>query len=201
MARSNMSVISLTTLFCGFGLVVKATESERVAIDLVRNDVVAVANNIPQRRAGTDRYMREFGFQHWRTPEHANLATVVSNNYDVVISNFCACATNDLERMVLMSAGWAYDDDYYLRWYSDIIDLAVVGVLSRDEVRWYNEGSGNEMRMNLLALRYDFPGISNVVLKLQGLSGNTNYGQKILNGEAKRLYLEYKAEIEYNRAK
>ena len=194
--KTIRGIICLIAILCILIRVVEATDAESSAIAIVRAALTTVVDSLPPRRSGASDYMREFGFRNRGTSAYRNLAEVASNNYEIVISNIHQCATNDLERMVLMSAGWGYDDDYFLRWYSDLVDLAMAGVVSQDEVRWYSEGSGNEWRMNLLAIRYDAPGVSNLVLKLQGLSGRTNYYQKVLNGESKRSYLQYKAEVE-----
>lgn len=173
---------------------VGSSASESIA--QVRQALVAVVNGLPDRRCGRLDYLKEFGFRKRNTDEYATLARAVSNEYDVVFANFNACATNELQRLVLMSAGWAYDDDYYLRCYSNVLDLAENGLVAVSELRWYNEGSGNERRMNLLSLCYDAPGVSNLVLKLQAITGNTNYCQKVLSGESKQMYLQYRTEIE-----
>lgn len=173
-----------------------ALASESNAISDVRSALAAAVNGLQPKRSGVCKYMQEVGFRNRGSAEYESLAIVVSNHFETVVSNFCICATNDLERMVLMSAGWFCDDDYYLRWYSSLVDLAVDGVVSSAEIKWYGEGSGDERRMNILALKYDSPGVSNLVRKLQGITGDTNYCQRILSGEARRLYLQYRTEIE-----
>ena len=192
--RFLISLVLLATAG-GLGVCAHAEVADTNGVLQVRSAIAAVVNVLPSRRCGTCTYLKEFGFRKREFAEYRNLATAVSNNYAIVFSNFGSCATNDLERMVLLSAGWAYDDDYYMKWYSNLLDAAEAGVVSRAEVKWFNEGSGNERRMNLLAIKYDEPGVSNIVYKLQNVTGDTNLCRRILSGESKNLYLQYFAEM------
>lgn len=90
-----------------------ALASESNAISDVRSALAAAVNGLQPKRSGVCKYMQEVGFRNRGSAEYESLAIVVSNHFETVVSNFCICATNDLERMVLMSAGWFCDDDYY----------------------------------------------------------------------------------------
>lgn len=188
---------SIAFAAAGAALAIGACPSE--SVEGVRQAIENVVSNLPQRAGGSLLHMKEFGFRNRKTAEYAALAQAVSNAEEKAWVEINNCATNELERMILLSAGWAYDDDYYLKCYSNVLALAEAGVLNLGEVRWFGEGSRNERRMNLLALRYDMPGISNLVFRLQAITGNTNYCQKILSGESKRLYLQYTEEMSYER--
>ena len=105
------------------------------------------------------------------------------------------CPKGDVRRLLILSSGWGYDDDYFLKGFANNLDLLDSKIVTQDEVRWYLEGSRNERRMNLLALNYNRPGVSNIVLRYASIIGDTNFCQRVLSGEAKRSFEEYMSEI------
>ena len=134
-----------------------------------------------------------------KTAAYRDFAIYVSNHCDEVYGSFSAYATNDLQACMLMSAGWAFDDAYYLRCYSNLVSAAERASISPIQLKWYAVGSCNEHRMNLLGLQYDQPGVSNLVTRVMRITGETNYLNRVLRGEAKQSYLEYINDIQHER--
>lgn len=134
-------------------------------------------------------YVLDRGFKDQATEAQLALATVVSNNLDHVFASFGLCATSQIERLVLMHAGWAYDDRYYLNFYGRLLDKSFEGHLPFEELRWYNSAHRNPIRLNCLAINYDQPGVSNIVLRYQCVSGRTNYCGRVLSGAAKAEFM------------
>jgi len=182
-------------LFVCIGGVVFAQAADVVAN--VRSAVSTVVSELPDGNAGTVDYLRNFGIRTRSLQGYQHLVAAVSNNSDAVCSNFNACATNEISRLVLLTAWWGGNDSLYLDGLSRSLDLAIDGTLSREDIDWYRTGHRNERRGNILALRYDEPGITNLVLRYYGYMGETNNCNRILSGEAKRTLLRYLEEISH----
>ena len=118
------------------------------------------------------------------------LGAFVSNNIEVVYSNFSVAATNLAERRILLASAWWLGDDYYLDCLSRNVDLAISGVISRDDLKWYMTGDRTRDWSYMLADQYDRPGVSNIVLRLMSYTGETNKYEKVLSGKAKAEYSE-----------
>lgn len=139
----------------------------------VRSTVSSIVSALPDGRRGTVEYIREFGVSLKRYPAYLELVGIVSNNQETVCSNFNACATNELSRMVLLSAWWGGDDELFVGGLSRCLDMAMSGMVTRDDLDWYRMGHFNVRRSNLLALRYDEPEMSNLVSRLYAYIGDT----------------------------
>ena len=166
-------------------------------VSQVCSSVSSVVSALPAGRRGSPSYIREFGVPLKQQLEYQCLVGIVSNNQDSVCSNFNACATNELSRMLLLSAWWGGDDDLYISGLSRSLDLAMNGIVTRDELDWYRRGHFNVRRANMLALRYDEPGISNLVSRLYGFTGETNVYLRVLSGEARISITNYLEEISH----
>ena len=164
-------------------------------VSQVRSSVSSVVSGLPAGRRGSKAYIREFGVPLKRIAAYQELAGIVSNNQDSVCANFSACATNDLARMVLLAAWWGGDDDLYVSGLSRGLDLAVNGIVPRDELDWYRRGHFDVRRANILALQYDAPGMSNLVSRLCSFTGETNDCARILSGEARASITNYLWEV------
>lgn len=183
-----MRMIFAVVVACWGGMMVAQTND--VVAD-VRMSVSTVVSSLPNGTADTVDRLRNFGVHAKHLRGYQNLVEAVSNNQDIVWSNFNLCATNELSRMMLLAAWWGGDDQLYLNGLSRSLDMAVSGTLTREEVDWYRSGHRNERRGNILALRYDEPGVSNLVMRYYGFMGETNACQRILSGEARRTLLRY----------
>ena len=168
-----------------------------IVVDRVRSSVMTVVASLPEGRRGTPDYIRNFGVIRSRLSGYTNLVDVVSNNQDIVCSNFNVCATNEISRMMLLSAWWGGDDSLYINGLSRCLDLVMSGALPREDLLWYRFGHGNDRRGCILSLRYDYPGVSNLVVSLFNYTGETNYCHRVLSGEARQSDLRYFEEMSH----
>ena len=165
----------------------------------VRTSVSAVVSALPEGRRGSPEYMFEFGFPLKRSPAYKELVGIVSNNQDVICANFAGCATNAQARMSLLAAWWGGDEDLYISGLARSLDLAVSGALTRKEFDWYRKGHRNIRRGNLLALRFNEPGMSNLASRVYGYTGEMNSYRRIVSGEACGSISNFLNEISHTR--
>ena len=168
-------------------------------VSQVRSSVSSVISALPAVRRDAPEYIREFGIPLKRYPAYQELVGIVSNNQETICANFGACATNELSRMVLLAAWWGGDDTLYVNGLSNCLDMAMSGVVTRADLDWYRTAHFNVRRGNILALRYDEPGMSNLVSRLYGFTGETNTCNRILSGEARISITNYLNEISHNK--
>ena len=168
-------------------------------ISQVRSSVASVISALPEGRRGSPEYIREFGVPLKNSSAYHELVGVVSNNQETVCAGFSSCATNELSRMVLLAAWWGGDDALFLSGLSHCLDMAINGVVTRRELDWYRMGHFDVRRGNMLALKYDEPGMSNLVSRLYGFTGETNTCRRILSGEARISITNYLEEISHNK--
>ena len=168
-------------------------------VSQVCSSVSSVVSALPDGRRGSPEYIREFGVPLKRYSSYQELVGLVSSNQEAVCANFSVCATNELSRLVLLASWWGGNDDLYISGLSHSLDLAIAGVVSREDLDWYRMGHFNIRRGNILALRYDEPGISNLVVRLYGFTGETNACSRILSGEARVSITNYLEEISHTR--
>ena len=135
----------------------------------------------------------EFGLPSSVKPALDALARAVSNNVGIALADIGTVATNAVERMLLLSAGWRLGEEFYLQSLSTNIDLAASGVISPNELKWFMEGHRSRRLGYVLEMRYDQPGVSNIVQRLQAFTGDTNRCDKILSGEGKVECLEFES--------
>jgi len=157
----------------------------------VRYALADVTAAMPDGRRKTVDYLYEFGYKYKSNPHYVTLATIVSNDLQAVNADFGACATNELNRLILLSTAWAFGDDYYLNCISNDLELVEAGVLSRREFLWVRKGSRSAHLLGLIPMEYNRPGVSNLVLRMQQVIGETNYCQRILSGEARTDTINY----------
>lgn len=180
-----VSVLSLASC------VANAVTNEDAVISGVRTSVAAVVASMPSGLWGQPAQIREFGMNPRGFSGYQALVDVVSSNQDVVCSNFNFCATNEISRMMLLSAWWGGDDALFISGLSRCLDMAMAGTLPREDLTWYRFGHGIERRNAILSLRYDEPGISNLVIRLCNYTGETNACRRILSGASRRSISDY----------
>lgn len=156
-----------------------------VCVSNVQDCVRAIVSELPRGERGSFDYLIEFGYHYKGNPAYDVLSSLVSNNLNWVDNHFAECATNDVERLVLLSASWGFDDTQYLNSFSNKICMATNGALTRREFMFFRLGSRNQRLLSLLPMHYDQPGVSNIVNMLQNYTGETNYCRRILSGAAK----------------
>lgn len=168
-------------------------------VSQTRSAISSVISSLPEGRRGSPEYIREFGAPYRRHSAYRELVGIVSNNQETVCANFDLCATNELSRMVLLSVWWGGDDGLYINGLSNTLDLAISGIVAREELDWYRMGHFSVRRGNLLALQYDEPGVSNLVVRLYGFTKETNICNRILSGEARVSVTNYLEEVSHSR--
>lgn len=121
---------------------------------------------------------------------HRDLSNYVSNNIDSVFAEFNSCATNQLQKYILLSTGWTCGNEYYLDFLNRIVSLANNGGISIEYVDWYMMARKDDEKWRIILRDYERPVVSNIIDKLQLLTGRTNYYNRVRSGEAYRSYLE-----------
>lgn len=147
----------------------------------------AVIENLPKEgRKAWPEYIISFGYPYRANAAYPVLAEIVSNNFEYVYANFSRIATNDLQRLIVLSSGWAYDENYYLVSYSKVLDLARTGWISKREFRWFEwAGMPSHRTSTILVRRYNEPSVREIIYRYQEFSGDTNRCERILSGRAK----------------
>lgn len=183
------SLVVIAVLFCSYVLFSSSLK------DNILDAVDAVEECLPREgKRSWPEYIIEFGYRYRDNQAYPKMAELVSNNFEYVYANFSDLATNAVQRLILLSGGWAYDEDYYIESYSKILDLAIAGDISEQEFRWF-ESAGRPLRTtSILAYRYKEPRVREIVYRYLEYSGNTNRCEYILSGNAKRDSLLYKLE-------
>lgn len=183
--------IHFCTMLASLFIECSAWASSEMVVSRVRNALTDVAAAMPDGRRRTPEYLYEFGYKYKSNPHYASLSTIVSNDLETVCSNFNACATNELNRLLLLSTAWAFDGDYYLQCLSNDLELVDAGVLSKREFLWTRKASRSVSLLGFIPMNYNRTGVSNLVLRMQQVIGDTNYCQRILSGAARVDVISY----------
>lgn len=177
-----------------------------LSLTLTCNCVVTFGGELSQVRSSMDalfnsgfecrtEVLMDRGFQPCDRQAYTNLAIAVSNNYDSVFSNFCLCATNQLERYALMSCGWCFGPRYFWTFLDSLLDQRIAGAVSDYDVLWFvGEKNFNSGVPYLLQLTDD-SAVSNTLDKLTIVAPLSNYCERIRSGEALREYNEYMLDL------
>jgi hypothetical protein len=152
----------------------------------IRTSVSNVIQAISQGRRSMVEYVMEFGYQYYKNPHYKSMSSAVSNNFEEVFSNFDRYAPDSISRLVLLSSAWAYDQNYYFQSLSNALELASQNVITAKEFKWVRTMSDNIEFLSYLSNEYMKPSVSNLVVKMMSVTGETNYCHRILSGEAKR---------------
>lgn len=175
------SLIAISLLLCSFEVFSSCRD------DNIRKAVDAVVGNLPSEgKRSWPEYIISFGYHYRDNEAYPQMAEVVSNNFKYVYENFSNMATNAIQRLIILSAGWAYDEDYYIESYSKILDLAIAGQITKQEFRWFECAGGPTRTSAILSCRYKDAKVRDIISRYQEYSGNTNRCEYILSGRAKR---------------
>lgn len=161
----------------------------------ISNIMSRIVGQLPEGRKGSYDHVLSFGLKYRALPLYGEFIGILSNDFQLTSKLLLEYPKRDIRRLLILSSGWGYDDDYFLECLSNNLELVEAKIVTQDEVRWYLEGSRDERRMNLLALNYNSPGVSNIVLRYASVIGDTNFCQRVLSGDAKCSYEEYASEI------
>ena len=187
----NNCKICAKLLFVGMCMTYQVTNGDETVIVQVNDSVCQLTQSLLCGDSVDLAYIREFGFKYLNNTNYLMLAAIVSNENDYVFANFQRCATNEASRLMLLSSGWAYDAAYFLHCFSNVLILAENSIVSNDEFEWFRMANRRADLLEALPLQYDLPGVSNLVMRMQQCTGETNYCQRILSGQAKMDVLEW----------
>ena len=160
-------------------------ETNAELLQQVRGKISTCRTLITDRGEITERYVKEFGMPDDKAGHFKDLGLWASNHLDFVCQNFNQISTNSLDRTILLYAEASAGEEAYMMFLDHNVDLAIAGILSADEFDWYRCGRRSFRIVNLVALWYNRPGVSNIVQKLMNYTGRTNYYSRILSGERK----------------
>ena len=189
--NTTVGKFTIAVLVMGLSHLSLCVETVSNVVSSVREKIDNCVAALPKGPRGCPGYMREFGMPDELFDFELELGRSVSNNIDVVYSNFLAVSTNIVERRLLLASAWRLGDDHYLDCLSRNVDLAIGGVITSEDLEWYMRGHRTRHLTYLLASQYDRPGVSNIVLRLIAYTGETNKYEIVLSGEAKAEYLEF----------
>ena len=136
----------------------------------IREAIDATVRDLPQGKRAWPDYLREFGFRYDKNPSYGKMAGIVSNRFGCVAARFADIATNDIQRLMLLSCGWAHDERYYIDYYHLVADLAIKGDITAKDLRWYAVGHRSNKFLDLVARRCDDPRVSQLVDKICQIS-------------------------------
>ena len=157
----------------------------------IREAMDATVRDLPQGKRAWPDYLREFGFRYDKNPSYGKMADVVSNRFGSVAVRFSDIATNDIQRLMLLSCGWAYDERYYIDYYHLVADLAIKGDITAKDLRWYAVGHRSNKFLDLVARRYGEPRVAQLVDKICQVSPDAKNIDAFRNGTAKRALSQY----------
>jgi len=120
---------------------------------------------------------------------YVELCRLVSNDVQSVFQGMSSIATNEAERLVLMSTAWQYDENYYLSAYDVIANMALSNEVSRTECDWFGSPKRNDLA-NCIRCRYQETCVTNLAHKIMIVTGNTNWYWSVISGESYSNYLE-----------
>ena len=174
----------LLIIVCFMSIIAMANTGD--VVNLIRAKIEKVVLLLSQDERDAPEHVYEFGYDYRRKTGYEDMASAVSNDFIQVFSNFNECATNYISRLVLLSSAWAYDQNYYFQSLSNALELASQNVITAKEFKWVRMMSDNIEFLSYLSNEYMKPSVSNLVVKMMSVTGETNYCHRILSGEAKR---------------
>lgn len=174
-----------------------ASGGETNSLDLVRLGLRQYRESLSDYES-REAVVANFGLP-WRRPSHLGLSVAVSNSLDDVFAHFEQCAANPIDRFIILSAGWEFDDDYYLIFLDHVLDLVSEGRLSPLDMQWFRSAHRDSGKETCLLRRYGEPFASNVIDKVERTTGQTNECRRIRTGEALREHKLFVSEMNANR--
>lgn len=186
-----MSRRLLLVVMMAFALWAMATDS---CVSEIQAAMDATVNDLPHGKRSWPEYLREFGFKYDKNPSYGKMAGIVSNNLTWVGAHFSEIATNDIQRLMLLSCGWAYGESYYVDYYHLVADMTIKGFLTERDLRWYAVGHRSNKFLGLVERRYDEPRVSQLIDKLHQVSTDEKSIVCLRQGGAMKASLRYGGE-------
>lgn len=124
-------------------------------------------------------------------PSYQSLAAMVSNDWQYVIGNISAVATNQTERNLLLGVGFQYGWDFHLPFFTKIADDCLAGNISSNEVVWFEAYSARPGLVDQLYYRNTEPAVTNLLHKMVQITCNTNHWMSIMAPNAHEKVQSY----------
>lgn len=168
--------------------------------DSIHGSVVAYADSLSACCKNPALHVEEFGLKKsWTTNDlYLSVVSQISNNLDFVCQNLPACATNQLERYIVLSVGEVFEDDLYICMLDKLLSYSQRIAFTTKECNWYLFSSQNARRSTLLQRKYYLPAVSNVINKLETFTEDAQYYSRIRTGRALEALHDYLKEYGIN---
>ena len=188
--------ITLVAVLMGASFLSSAAEAPREEEILrgIREKMAESRAAVPSGDEGRAGCLYNIGLPSELRGVEKSLGEAISNNFDIAYSNFTVLATNDIDRMLFLGSGWYLGKKHYLECLNRNVDLTESGKISVKELNWYITGHDVAELLGFLPFNYRMPGVSNVVKKLMKVTGETQYYENILSGEASVELFEFLVE-------
>ena len=188
--------ITLVAVQMGAAFLASAADAPREEEILrgIREKITASRAALPNGERGESWYLYNFTLPNELGQTEKALGEAISNNFDIAYSDFTILATNDIDRMLFLGSGWYLGKKHYLECLNRNVDLTESGKISVKELNWYITGHDVAELLGFLPFNYRMPGVSNVVKKLMKVTGETQYYENILSGEASVELFEFLVE-------
>lgn len=177
----NKNIVVLMSLVCCASCNADIISDTRGAIDQVTSRLDARRNLVGQ-------YL-DYGIDCASNVEYLALATIVSNNYQAVLRNFRQCATNQLERLLVLGVRNRFGAAFYMDFMDELVTLKTNGVISAQEFSWALYTEDVELE-KYLERKYKQPRVRNLVGRIKVAEPMNAYWDKVLSGVAYTNYLD-----------
>ena len=150
--------------------------------------VTRVISSLPEDDRDEDGIL-DSGISFATNAEYRSLAVVVSNDWRNVLANINMCATNQLERLLILGVRDQFDVGFYLDFLDTAVNMKTNNVISSRELEWVRRTNHPEMERYLVR-HYSDLRVREVVLHLQVAEPSRMLWGRILSGEAYTNYLD-----------
>lgn len=152
-----------------------------------RHALDQVTSRLDLRRNLVGRYL-DYGIDCVSNVEYLALATVVSNNWRAVLQNFPQCATNPLERLLVLGVRDRFGAEFYMDFIDELVAMKTNGVISAEEFSWTIYTEDVELE-KYLERKYKQPRVRALVGRIKVAEPTNTHWDKVLSGVAYTNYL------------
>lgn len=122
------------------------------------------------------------------TEAYLALARVVSNDWRSVLASLPLCATNQLERLLILGVRDRFGHDFYIDYLDVLVDMKTNGVISAQELGWAQDSEVPSFSQ-YFAVHYQDDRVRQLVRKFEIAEPGRDYWRKVLTGDAYTNYL------------
>jgi len=178
MKQVSIAGLVLLGSVCCYADVVSDT---RLALD-------QVMGRLDLRRNWAGVYM-DYGIICSTNAEYRALAVTVSNQWQTVLGNLSRCATNQLERLLVLGVRDQFDETFFCDYVEGVFDLWQTGVVSKVELDWVRTGDRPGFGY-FFERRYNVERVRRLVSRFREAEPNRSQWRRVLSGEAYTNYME-----------